>query len=57
MEREVEDIRINLAALTDDELLAIIDKVSKIHSGKFELIVRAPVDPNFHDIYVNCNKT
>ena len=51
MEREVEEIRINLTALTDDELLAIIDKVSKIHSGKFKLIVTAPVDPNFHDIF------
>lgn len=28
-----EEIKINLGALPDDELLAIINKVSKIHSG------------------------
>ena len=40
MEKEVEEIRINLTALTDDELLAIIDKVSKIHSGKFNSLFK-----------------
>ncbi len=31
-----EEIKVNLGTLTDDELLAIISRVSKIHSGKCE---------------------
>ena len=50
MKREVEEIRISLTALTDDELLAIIDKVSKIHSGKLIHCYSTCVDPNFLDI-------
>ena len=32
---EKEEIKISLGALPDDQLLAIIDRVTKIHSGKF----------------------
>ena len=42
MPAEEEEIRINLSGLTDEELLSVINKISKIHTGTI-----TPVDPDY----------